>query len=325
MGYMNHMEHLGKCLIYLLELGIKLVATEKYHGTSTSIKQEHNGPLLYHSGGEVKSIFEGLFDKDYLTNTLNSLMEKNSWKNITVYGETYGGPHLFPKQMSETYCKDHPSFIVFDIKVIDNKDEKGDKGHFLNFDETRLIANELKLDFVHYTECPWDVNIENKDKIIVWLEEQTTLPSSCKYNINNNPREGIVVRPVIESRIGPKVKRAICKNINEDFKEIKSNKAKKSLSINDSIKASKYDYFADTWATENRARHVLDEIRSNREDKKITIKDIKLFLEKIVEDIRAESDGYFEWPTDEKDNQELKRTLYQTSSKKFHITYKECN
>ena len=220
MGYMGHMQQLVKCITYLIELGIKLIATEKYHGTSTSITQKFGEKPKFYSGGEVLDVFEAIFDKTLIQEKLDIIMKENSWVSSRVHGEAHGGCHLFPRQMIGTYG-DKTLFKVFDIKV--NVDTP--KQQFLDFFVTKNIVEFLGLELVHFEECPHDIKMENKNKIIEWLEEQTNLPSTSPHNINsnkNNPREGIVVRPVTESVIGKKRERAICKNVNESFKEKKS-------------------------------------------------------------------------------------------------------
>ena len=327
MGYMNHMQHLVKCVIHLIQLGIKLVATEKYHGTSTNILQKQGTQLKFYSGGEKLDVFEGLFDKDSIQEKFDSLMQKNSWKSIKLHGETYGGPRLFPKQMANTYGRDKPKFIVFDIKI----DSDTPTSRFLDFYETKEIAESLGLEFVHYVECPHEITMNNKDKIIEWFEEQTKLPSTCINNIQGNPREGIVIRPIIESIIGKKQERAICKNINENFKETKSFdqlKKRDAKDIKDKVKEfSEYDDFAEMWVTKNRGIHVLDEIRANRDNKVITIKDINAFLEKIIEDIKveSESDENFVWPNDEKEEAKLCRVIRKEAAFIFRPLCEEFN
>jgi len=316
------MSQLVKCIIHLIQLGIKIVATEKYHGTSTNVTQKQGEKPKFYSGGEMVDAFKALFDENSIQEKLDSIMQKNSWKSIKVHGEAYGGPRLFPRQMANTYGKDKPKFIVFDIKVdVDMPTEK-----FLDFYETKDIVEFCELEFVHYDECPYEITMENKDKIIEWLEEQTNLPSTCVHNTQNNPREGIVVRPIIESKIGKRNERAICKNINENFKETKSFDPLKKRDIKENVKQfSEYDDFAEAWVTENRGRHVLDEIRANRNDKVISIKDINIFLEKITDDVKGESVDDFEWPQDGKEEAKLCRVLKKEAAPIFRILCKEFN
>lgn len=322
MGYMGHMQQLVKCIVHMIQLGIQIVATEKYHGTSTHIYQNHTETPKFHSGGEMTDPFKALFNEEFLREQLDLLMAKNSWKSITVYGEAYGGPRLFPKQMANTYGTDKTKFIVFDIKVTTDLS----KPHFLDFYEAEKIAKTLGLDFVHYQVCPHEITMDNKDVIIEWLEEQTNQPSTCSNNTAKNPREGIVVRPITESLIGKKQERAICKNLNADFKETKSpNQIKKVNMKEKSLVFSQYDEIAETWVTENRGRHVLDSIRSNRDKKTISLKDIRLFLDKIIEDVKAESEGEIEWPTDIKEEKELCRALGREGSFIFKTLYEEFN
>jgi RNA ligase len=329
MGYMGHMQQLIKCITYLIELGIKLIATEKYHGTSTSITQKLGKEPTFYSGGEVAEVFEEIFDKKLIQERLDVVMKKNSWASIRVYGEAHGGCHLFPRQMADTYGN-KTLFRAFDIKV----NLETPKQQFLDFFATKEIVEFLGLNLVHYEECPYDITMENTNKIIEWLEEQTNLYSTSPHNMNKdennrNLREGIVVRPITESVIGKKRERAICKNVNENFKEKRtfepgkiSNKVKMSDKIR---KVSKYDEIASEWITENRGRHVLDEIRANRDNKNIIIKDIRIFLEKIVEDVKAESVDEFEWPLDTKEELELCRVLKKEASFIFGPLCEEFN
>lgn len=324
MGYMGHMMHWVKYAIHLIHLGIELIATEKYHGTSANITQVHNKDPTFYSGGEIQKHFEDIFDKELIQRELDLLMVKNEWVSITVHGEAYGGPRIFPKQMGNTYGIDKPNFIVFDVRIIDKQSKK----RFLNFSDTEKIAELLKLDLVHYCKCPYEIIADNTDKILDWVEQQTNLPSTCPFNTAKNPREGVVIRPVVESTIGKKQDRAICKSLNENFKETKTvsiNKDNVKKLKEKSLTFSKYDEIAEEWVTENRGRHVLDEIRSNRDDKKITMKDIRIFLDKIIEDIIAESEGDIDWPQDVKEDKNLRRSISQEASNIFKSLCEEFN
>lgn len=272
---------------------------EKIHGTSTHIYLKDN-IVHYKSGGEQGKNFEALFDKEYLFEELNLIIKENSWVNIKVHGECYGGKQ---QNMAATYGPDL-KFIVFDIKV--NCGTSSER--FLNANDTVVLAERLKLEFVLYR-----IGKPTPE----WLDEEAN--SHSLQAIRNgmgggHPREGIVVKPLIESTF-KNGHRAISKHKSNAFWEIKTPRplnVKLTLYTND-------NEIANDWVTEMRARHVIDKMLHNKEEKKLTKKDTSLFVDAILQDIIDESEGEIVWTED------IKKAIRRTAGPLFISLFDKIN
>ncbi|SOB74101.1 hypothetical protein BQ9231_00218 [Cedratvirus lausannensis] len=272
MGYM-HIASLYR-LPEFFELFPEVYAMEKIHGTSTWLRFEH-GSLYRHSGGEESFAFSSLFDRDFLVGELTKLSTENNWSLIKVHGEAYGGKQ---QGMKETYGS-KLKFIVFDICVEDRQGKR-----FLSVPEAESIAQRLGLEFVHY------VKLENKPEIIEAEADKESIQAIRNGMGPGKEREGIVVRPLQECCL-PGGKRAIAKHKNANFWEIRSRRP-----LGERLQVvSNINSIVEDWVTENRFTHVMDRVVREREDKSVTIKDIKVFLDLMVEDVQRESEGEVVW------------------------------
>jgi hypothetical protein len=231
--------------------------------------------LTFHSGGETAESFAGLFDYGSLEQKLFQIVTKNKWHGIRVHGEAYGGKQ---QKMAHTYGP-VLRFVVFDIKINDTR--------FLNIQESEKIARELNLDFVHYEIGPC---------IPEWFDQQTKKNSiqAIKNGMGEGKlQEGIIVRPLTET-IDFNNRRVIYKHKNPEFWEIASARTLGTkLVLMTAIKQ-----IADDFVTKQRAEHVINHIISEREQKYIEFKDVGLFVDAMVQDIKREGDGEIKWSRD---------------------------
>lgn len=275
-------------------------ALEKIHGTSAHLewKQNPSNPaqrqLVFFSGGTSYNLFVSLFDQEKLTAAFTTICPPD--KDMTVYGESYGGKE---QGMSETYGKT-PKFVVFDVQIGDN---------WLSVPDAENICKGLGLEFVHYEKVSTDLKS---------LDEQRDLPSmqairngiSQMYPttsitppevlantgpmdvigrwgawvINPRKREGVVLRPLIELTKNNNA-RIICKHKGDNFKETKSPRPvvdpAKMQVLNDA------EAIATEWVTPMRLQHVLDKLPGH------SIEKMRAIIAAMVEDVEREGTGEF--------------------------------
>ncbi|AGC01678.1 RNA ligase 2 [Acanthamoeba polyphaga moumouvirus] len=274
MGYM-HIESLYKCPEFF-QLFPEIYCMEKIHGTSTWIRYERGQMLKFHSGGESGESFKAIFNEEFLKNKLDELSIKNNWTIIKIHGEGYGGRQ---QGMSKTYG-DKLKFIVFDIYVESN--DNGPK--YLNIPDAEKIAQDLQLEFVYYVR---GLNTPE------WIEEQSNQESiqAIRNGLGSGkPREGVVVRPIIES-VFSNGQRAITKHKNAEFWEIKTRRPLgERLKVVEGI-----NEIVEDWVTGQRFNHVVDRVLQQKVNKALEKSDIKILLDLMVEDVKRESEGEVIW------------------------------
>jgi len=256
----------------------EIIASEKIHGTSTNFHFKDN-ELKFHCGGETAQTFEALFDKDFLLNELTLILKENKWTHITVYGEAYGGKQ---QGMFETYGP-KLKFIVFDIKVT----LETAISYFLDFFEAEKLAERLKLDFVPYIigHCTTE-----------FLQEQCYKDSvQAMRNGITDPkmREGIVIRPLKEDVFNDGT-RAICKYINDPFRETKSSRPIGPNSNKLKI-FTESEEIANEWVTENRFNHVSSKFLHTKENKILEKTDVGKLIDLMIGDIKLEAGNEIIW------------------------------
>ena len=151
-------------------------ALEKIHGTSAHVAQGHE-QLRYSPGGESLHNFQALFDGDALQERMASLAREK----VVVYGEAYGGKY---QGMSNIYGK-KLRFAVFDIKL---------DGMWLCVPDMDQLAREFGLEVVHWVKVPTTLEALNAERDAPSVQAER---NGCG---TDKPREGIVIRPLIELR-----------------------------------------------------------------------------------------------------------------------------
>lgn len=256
MGYM-HIENLYKNQDILLFK--QCYALEKIHGTSAHLRWHHN-QLALSSGGASHANFVKIFELDKLTQKLKELFLD---KNVTIYGEAYGGKE---QGMSQTYGKEL-KFVAFDVQIDDL---------WIVVPEAEKIALELGLEFVYYEliNCTIEELNAARDK-----------PSTqAKRNgiTEDKISEGIVVRPLIELRKN-NGSRIIAKHKNDIYRETKSVRQLTDEQIQILGGAQQ---IAEEWVTEMRLSHVLDKLQVE-----LDMSSVPIVIKAMVEDITREAAG----------------------------------
>ena len=239
-------------------------ALEKIHGTSAHVKWG-NGKVVYFSGGEKYSNFITLFDEAALTEKFKQMPHDE----ITVFGEAYGG-----KQQGNSwrYGKEL-KFVAFDVKIGD---------HWLDVPSAERFVFNLGLEFVYYKKVSTDIDSLNA--------ERDAPSEQAKRNgvEGDKPREGVVLRPLIEMRTSAE-KRVIVKHKRDEERETR--KPRDPLSAEEQKVLDDANQIAEEYVTPVRLEHVLDKLKVDGED--VDIGRMGEVIKAMVEDVSREGKGEF--------------------------------
>ncbi len=302
MGYL-HIPNLYRPEAQIILLFKEVYALEKIHGTSAHITWCQDS-ITFFSGGTKHDTFVKLFNNEKLTEGFMGMGVLD--REITVYGESYGGKE---QAMGHTYGP-VGKFIVFDIQIGDS---------WLSVPKAEKVANDLGLEFVHYVKVPTDLAaldaerdapsvqaIRNGVSKLISKEEAIALGYSALpnhlvnggYVVNPRKREGVVLRP-LEEFTANNGSRVICKHKGDDFKETKTPRP-----VVDPSKQKVFEEaqtVAEEFVTVMRLEHILQKIPDHGMEK---MKDI---IAAMKEDVNREGVGEFT-PSKEVDGAIGKRT-----------------
>lgn len=229
MGYLNISNlYLAQEILLFKEA----YALEKIDGTSSHVGwHSENKQVHYFSGGEDHSNFVQLFDTENIKAKFEEFFPN---KNVVIYGECYGGKQ---QGMSHVYGK-QLKFIAFDVKV---------DGMWLNVPNAEDVAIKFGLDFVHYDRL--QVTLE----ILKAAMEAPSVQAIRNGMGDNKPREGVVLRPLIEMKMN-NGDRVIAKYKPEKNMETKT---KREVSPEQLQILTDAQEIAEEWVVPNRLDHVL--------------------------------------------------------------------
>jgi hypothetical protein len=231
MGYM-HINNLYKDQRILLFR--ECYALEKIHGTSAHLSW-NQGTLTFSPGGESQSRFVKAVDHVGLI----PAFEKMGHPSVTVYGEAYGGS----QQKQAWRYGSSLKFVAFDVKV-------GDVWLAVP-QAVQLVTEQLTLEFVHFVKVATD---------LAALDAERDAPSEqARRNgiEGSKPREGVVLRPLIEVRFNDD-ERVIAKHKRAEERE--------TVTPREVVDPEKMKILSDAeaiafeWVTPTRLQHVLDKI-----------------------------------------------------------------
>lgn len=235
-------------------------ALEKVHGTSANLAYK-DGVLSFHSGGEKHERFVGIFP----TNLVEKF-EALGQTDVTIYGEAYGGKQ---QGMSDTYGPDL-KFIAFDVKI---------DGTWLSVPNAVDVVTKLGLEFVPFELVSTDIDELNRVR---------DLPSEVAVRrgiINPMPREGVVLRPVMEF-VDHRGDRVICKHKQDGFRETKH--PRKVVDASQLQVLTDAEAIADEYVVPMRLGHILLKLP---EDQRKDPKMIPSIMNLMIEDVIKESHG----------------------------------
>lgn len=287
-GYL-HIDNLYKTQTILLFR--ECFALEKIHGTSAHVSWKDAGHatkappdadprLSFHSGGEKHQNFVALFDKEKLV----AGFEAMGHPEVIIFGEAYGG-----KQQAQSwrYGK-HLKFVAFDVKVGD---------HWLDVTNAAQVCERLGLEFVHFVRVSTELSV---------LDAERDAPSEqARRNgiEGDQPREGVVLRPVREFR-DTNGDRIISKHKRAEERETKTprdaNVDPAQLKVLDDAKA-----IADEWVTPIRLDHVLDKLGT------VGMEDTPKVITAMIEDVVREGS------TEIVDSKEARKAIGASTARLF--------
>lgn len=233
---------------------------EKVHGTSAHVSWK-NGNLTFFSGGEKYANFLTLFDQDQLKLNFTKL----GYREITIYGEAYGGKM---QGMRHTYG-DKLKFIVFDVKVGDN---------WLSVPDMAQVATQLGFEVV-----PWETSSTNLESLDAIKTRPSEVAVRCGIT-EPKVREGVVLRPLQEMTLN-NGDRVIAKYKNDEFEErSKTPKVKENTNLEVLENAEK---ISQEWVTEMRLQHVLGKLELD--GVKMSIEDTHKVIMEMIQDVNIEA------------------------------------
>jgi len=263
MGY-AHIENLYKNQDILLFK--ECYALEKVHGMSAWITLNREKGLSFYAGNASEVSFKALFDVDKVKAHLESL----GCEEATVYGEVHGGSIM---QAGKVYGL-KMAFVVFDL-CIDRL--------FVSVPQMDELLTKFGFEVMPYRKIPTTteaIDAERDAPSVVSVRRGITTPM---------PREGVVLRPLIEltKNNGDRV---ICKHKIEKHSERMT-----PQKVEDPAKLkvlSEAKAIADEWVTLNRLDHVVSKLEApNRLGRALTMQDTLTLVNAMKEDVTREAKG----------------------------------
>ncbi len=288
MGYL-HIVNLyrpeGQTILYFKEV----FALEKIHGTSAHISWK-DGKLHFFSGGEKHENFLKVFDQV----ALKEKFEKIGHPEVVIFGEAYGG-----KQQGQSYRYGKElKFVAFDAKVGD---------FWLSVPNAVGLVGALGLEFVHYTKVSTDIEALN-------AERDAPSEQARRNGVEGDqPREGVVLRPLIEVRIN-NGERIIAKHKRDEERETKTKRK-----IEDPSKLAvleQADAIANEWVTPTRLEHVLDKMNIDFPEG-FDATYISEVIKRMIEDVTREASGEIV------DSKEARKAIGGLTAKMFQKRFKD--
>jgi hypothetical protein len=258
MSYM-HVENLYRPSAQVILLFRECYALEKLHGTSAHIAWR-DGKVWLSPGGESADRFRRLFDEAALA----AAFEKLGHPSVIVYGEAYGGSQ---QKQAWRYGKEL-RFAAFEVQIGE---------HFVNVPVADEIVKGLGLEFVHYKRIPTD---------LAAIDAERDAPSEqARRNgvEGDQPREGVVLRPLIELRDNSG-SRIISKHKRDEERETKTPRE-----VVDPAKLAvltKATEIAEEWATPTRLEHILQKMPPET-----SIEKMREVIAAMTEDVLREGAG----------------------------------
>lgn len=255
MGYL-HIDNLYKNQDILLFK--ECYAMEKIHGTSAHIRWKFEEKhVIFFSGGETHTKFIALFDEDFLKTKFEEVFPD---QDAVIFGEAYGGKQ---QGMSHKYGKEL-KFIGFDVKV---------GSSWLNVPNAEDVCQQFEVEFVHYKKIVVDLK---------HLEIQKNEPSVQAVRngiIEPKPREGIVLRPLVEMHTN-NGERVICKYKPDEERETKT---KREVSPEQFKVLSDAKEIAEEWVVNLRLEHVLQKFPND-----VSMEAMGDIIKAMIEDVYRE-------------------------------------
>lgn len=252
----------------------RLFALEKIHGTSAHITWKQEAQRLHLSpGGGSMAVFQAMFDIEALKTKLNEI-----GKDVTIYGEYYGGGGSAGQKMSATYGK-VAKFIVFDVEIEGADLEGNPKTCWLSVPQADTFATKLGMEFVYYEEIDGTIEAINAFRD---SDSVQAIRNGCGPG---HKKEGTVLRPLVELTKNNGA-RIIYKHKRAEFVE-RGSEPEPGIDPEKLAVLSDAQAIADEWVKPMRLNHVLDKL----DPPATSIRDTGRVVKAMTEDVLREAEG----------------------------------
>lgn len=252
--------------------------TEKADGCPASVRWQ-GGRVHLTPGASGYESFCRIFDTKRLEGAFRALAAQK----VIVYGEAYGGRQ---QGLSARYGHDL-RFVAFDVHI---------GAEILTVPQAdALVRLHLGLDFVPWSETTTDIPT---------LDALRDRPSelAARIGMGVQPREGIVLRPLVEGRVGDPGPRVIAKHKGHSNRETLT---VREVNTSARVAYENADDYAVEWVTEERLRHVMTRFQ-NHLGREPSRNDTAHIVASMLRDVRDEApEG--EVPTDVEVDKAIKR------------------
>ena len=242
-------------------------AAEKIYGTSAHVKYKlefEQDKIHFFSGGAKHEQFLSLFNQEeLLAKFRENALEHPEIKEITIFGEAYGGKM---QGMKDTYGSDL-KFIAFEVCIHDQ---------WCSVPQAEKIALKLGFEFVPFEMIDTTEEAINKEMM------SDSVVAVRRGMGPGKMREGVVLRPLVEL-IHPNGGRIIAKHKRPEFAEREHTPRfadPEQLKVLEEAKE-----IVEEWVLPERLRHVLDAFPN------ADMKDMNKIIQAMIADVFREAAG----------------------------------
>lgn len=267
----------------------EVYALEKVNGTSARVYWDGHR-VIFSSGGSDPREFRPLFDDGALA---VAFQREFGTGKASVYGEAFGGT-----QQGQSWRYGHDlRFVAFEVQAA---------GGWRDVPTAARIVHDLGLKFVAWKRIPCTLAAIDAER-----DEPSLYSAASGHDLM--PREGVVLRPLVERSIGNE--RVIAKH-----KRIEERETETYREVNpaEAVSYANAKAYATEWVTMERMRHVADEVVAARGDGVVlNAGDTRAVIDAMVVDVYAESNG--EVP----DTADVRREVSRAAAKRFQEWMRE--
>jgi len=263
---------------------------EKVDGCPASVRWQ-DGRMHFSPGASGYRDFYNVFNAEQLRAAFQSI----GAPTVIVYGEAYGGRQ---QGLARRYG-DVLRFAPFEVRV-------GDA--ILRVPEAAALV-DLVLGLEH---VPWGETSTDLAALNALRDAPSIVAARC--GMGTQPREGIVLRPLVEAPPGDAQPRVIAKHKARDNSETRT---AREVDVTASVVYEEANDYALEWVTPERLRHVTTRMRAHI-GRELTRNDTAHVVDCMVRDVRSEA-PIGEVPTGAEIDKAIKRRaaeLYLATFKK---------
>lgn len=234
---------------------------EKVDGCPASVRWQ-DARMHFSPGASEYGEFYNVFNAERLRSAFQSI----GAPTVIVYGEAYGGRL---QGLARRYG-DVLRFAPFEVRV---------GGTILAVPEAAALVDlVLGLEHVPWGETPTDLT-----SLHALRDAPSVVAARCGMGVQ--PREGIVLRPLVEAPPGDEGPRVIAKHKARDNCETRT---ARDVNVAASVVYEEANDYALEWVTDERLRHVTTRMRAHI-GRELTRNDTVHVVDSMVRDVRSEA------------------------------------